>query len=34
MNDDLDTTETPGFWLGVLAFTVITLAIPVWAVLS
>lgn len=29
MTDDLDLVETPGFWLGVLAFTVFALGVPV-----
>ena len=29
MNDDLDLVETPGFWLGVLAFTIVSLGVPV-----
>ena len=29
MNDDLDLVETPGFWLGVLAFTIAALGVPV-----
>ena len=29
MNDDLDIVETTTFWLGVLAFTVLALGVPV-----